>query len=70
MCSFANIKTIREWTAKPHRFSEAVRFVLAPYFESDEFYEQGWDLYGTLSFGPFLFFGSLPHFFVARLKTH
>ena len=44
MCSFANIKAIREWTTKPHRFSEADRYVLAPYFESDEFYEQGWDL--------------------------
>ena len=44
MNPYARLTDIREWADKPGRFSEAERCALAPFFESDKFYEQGWDL--------------------------
>jgi hypothetical protein len=40
---FARVKTLREWL-DPRRFSQADRYVLRPYFESNEFFDQNWDM--------------------------
>ncbi|KAF8543923.1 hypothetical protein BDD12DRAFT_873899 [Trichophaea hybrida] len=42
---FARVKTLREWHLDPRRFSKADRYVLSPYFESNEFFDRKWDIY-------------------------